>query len=188
MRCFSSPRSLRDPMYSDHDDQVSLVGFPHSDIPGSKLVYQLPEAFRRYPRPSSPVSAKASTVCPSLLDHISLSIRSSSARHRAPLVFPFLNCQRTTAYSIRPSGPWAVVNSDTRPSTLLTSPLHFSPLPLSFPLLPFPSATLPPQPPSSLPPSGGADRDRTGDPLLAKQVLSHLSYSPFWWAQVDSNH
>ncbi len=26
---------------------------------------------------------------------------------------------------------------------------------------------------------GGADRDRTGDPLLAKQVLSQLSYSPF---------
>src|SRR5690606_35641705 len=28
-------------------------------------------------------------------------------------------------------------------------------------------------------PCGGADRDRTGDPLLAKQVLSQLSYSPF---------
>ncbi len=27
---------------------------------------------------------------------------------------------------------------------------------------------------------GGADRDRTGDPLLAKQVLSQLSYSPTW--------
>ena len=27
---------------------------------------------------------------------------------------------------------------------------------------------------------GGADRDRTGDPLLAKQVLSQLSYSPRW--------
>ena len=27
-------------------------------------------------------------------------------------------------------------------------------------------------------PTGGADRDRTGDPLLAKQVLSQLSYSP----------
>src|SRR5215469_18910140 len=26
--------------------------------------------------------------------------------------------------------------------------------------------------------SGGADRDRTGDPLLAKQVLSQLSYGP----------
>ena len=35
---------------------------------------------------------------------------------------------------------------------------------------------------------------RTGDPLLAKQVLSQLSYTPVrselfrWWAQVDSNH
>ncbi len=27
--------------------------------------------------------------------------------------------------------------------------------------------------------SGGADRDRTGDPLVANQVLSQLSYSPF---------
>ena len=27
---------------------------------------------------------------------------------------------------------------------------------------------------------GGADRDRTDDPLLAKQVLSQLSYSPNW--------
>jgi hypothetical protein len=26
---------------------------------------------------------------------------------------------------------------------------------------------------------GGADRDRTGDLLLAKQALSQLSYSPF---------
>ena len=30
----------------------------------------------------------------------------------------------------------------------------------------------------SLSGDGGADRDRTGDPLLAKQVLSQLSYSP----------
>ena len=45
-------------------------GFPHSDIPGSMLVCQLPEAFRRLPRPSSPVIAKASTVCAYSLDHI----------------------------------------------------------------------------------------------------------------------
>ena len=45
-------------------------GFPHSDISGSKLVCQLPEAFRRLPRPSSPVIAKASTVCAYSLDHI----------------------------------------------------------------------------------------------------------------------
>ena len=50
---------------------------------------------------------------------------------------------------------------------------------------------------------GGAERDRTVDPLLAKQVLSQLSYSPIvltdrpltiisqrgkWWAWVDSNY
>ena len=29
-------------------------------------------------------------------------------------------------------------------------------------------------------PDGGASRDRTDDPLLAKQVLSQLSYSPLW--------
>ena len=29
-------------------------------------------------------------------------------------------------------------------------------------------------------PSGGAERDRTADPLLAKQVLSQLSYSPIF--------
>jgi hypothetical protein len=41
---------------------------------------------------------------------------------------------------------------------------------------------------------GGASRDRTGDPLLAKQVLSQLSYGPFvqvaclgWWVWEESN-
>ena len=47
-----------------------LGGFPHSDISGSKLVCQLPEAFRRLPRPSSPSTAKASTICAYSLDHI----------------------------------------------------------------------------------------------------------------------
>ena len=39
------------------------AGFPHSDILGSKFGYQLPQAFRRFPRPSSAPDAKASTVC-----------------------------------------------------------------------------------------------------------------------------
>ena len=39
------------------------AGFPHSEIFGSKLVCQLPEAYRRLLRPSSPVIAKASTMC-----------------------------------------------------------------------------------------------------------------------------
>ena len=37
--------------------------FPHSEIFGSKLICQLPEAYRRLSRPSSPVIAKASTTC-----------------------------------------------------------------------------------------------------------------------------
>lgn len=47
-------------------------GFPHSDIYGSKLVCQLPVAFRRLPRPSSPVIAKASIICTYSLDPITL--------------------------------------------------------------------------------------------------------------------
>jgi hypothetical protein len=42
---------------------LSLGGFPHSEISGSKLICQLPEAYRRLSRPSSPVIAKASTTC-----------------------------------------------------------------------------------------------------------------------------
>ena len=38
------------------------AGFPHSDILGSPFGYQLPQAYRRFPRPSSAPSAKASTV------------------------------------------------------------------------------------------------------------------------------
>ncbi|OOE47168.1 hypothetical protein BZG11_15615 [Salinivibrio kushneri] len=37
-------------------------GFPHSDIDGSNASYQLTIAFRRLVRPSSPLTAKASTV------------------------------------------------------------------------------------------------------------------------------
>src|SRR5262249_16817702 len=52
-------------------------GFPHSDIPGSKLVCQLPGAFRRLPRPSSPVIANPSTTCTYLLYPITLSALAS---------------------------------------------------------------------------------------------------------------
>ena len=35
---------------------------------------------------------------------------------------------------------------------------------------------------------GGGERDRTDAPLLAKQVLSQLSYTPNeWWVWLDSN-
>lgn len=57
-------------MYSVQDTQVIPGGFPHSEISGSKSVCRLPEAYRRLPRLSSPLTAKASTVCASSLDHI----------------------------------------------------------------------------------------------------------------------
>lgn len=41
----------------------SPAGFPHSEILGSGFGYQLPEAYRRFLRPSSAPDAKASTVC-----------------------------------------------------------------------------------------------------------------------------
>ena len=49
-----------------------LGGFPHSEIPGSKLICQLPEAYRRLSRLSSPIIAKASTMCSYSLDPITL--------------------------------------------------------------------------------------------------------------------
>ena len=42
-----------------HDSGISR--FPYSEIHGSKLVYQLPVAYRRLLRPSSAPGAKAST-------------------------------------------------------------------------------------------------------------------------------
>ena len=44
------------------------AGFPHSDILGFYACLRLPEAFRSLPRPSSAISAMASTLCSFLLD------------------------------------------------------------------------------------------------------------------------
>ena len=44
------------------------AGLPHSDILGSQLGWQLPEAYRGLPRPSSAPDAQASTVRPSKLN------------------------------------------------------------------------------------------------------------------------
>ena len=46
---------------------MTRAGFPHSDTPGSQLGCQLPRAYRRLPRPSSALDAKASTMRPSQL-------------------------------------------------------------------------------------------------------------------------
>ena len=75
-------------MYSEMDTLAG--GFPHSDTSGSKLVCQLPEKFRRLPRPSSPVIAKAFTICTYSLDPITLKpepfLNSDLAVHETPAI------------------------------------------------------------------------------------------------------
>src|SRR5690606_32159771 len=49
-------------MYSVNDSATDCTGFPHSDIVGCNGSYHLTDAFRRLARPSSPLTARASTV------------------------------------------------------------------------------------------------------------------------------
>jgi hypothetical protein len=58
------------------------AGFPHSEICGSKCVCSLPAAYRKLLRPSSPVIAKASTMCTYSLVPITLAPTDSRERHR----------------------------------------------------------------------------------------------------------
>ena len=66
-------------MYSSCDTPKG--GFPHSEISGSKLICQLPEAYRRLSRLSSPIIAKASTMCSYSLDPITLISHQLSSRN-----------------------------------------------------------------------------------------------------------
>ena len=94
-------------MYSLQRDLT--VGFPHSEIPGSKLVCQLPGAYRRLLRPSSPVIAKASTTCTCSLDPITLSPRTLGPKLELqvnsclPHSKSFCNAPRTQRYNLYPS-------------------------------------------------------------------------------------
>ena len=58
------------PTYEFSEEYSRSCGLPHSEIHGSKLVCQLPVAYRRLQRPSSPCAAKASAICAYSLDHI----------------------------------------------------------------------------------------------------------------------
>src|SRR5688572_9371734 len=58
------------------------AGLPHSEIYGSTPVCRLPVAYRRLPRPSSPLDAKTSTVHPSSLDHVYRSPSSTGSGER----------------------------------------------------------------------------------------------------------
>jgi hypothetical protein len=185
------------------------AGFPHSEILGSKPVCRLPEAYRRLPRPSSPVIAKASTTCTYSLDPITLNTLASTSSYRsyfsAWLPSPRLATRQRYNHQTQsigsrltsqrhkpPLGIFRKIQSITS-STFLKSNSSLQlcalgVLPRNAKLIAAMAAR--PQPMTTE--IGGADRDRTDDPLVANQVLSQLSYSPrfslCWWVWVDLNH
>ena len=148
------------------------AGFPHSEIFGSKLACQLPEAYRRLQRPSSPVVAKASITCTCSLDPITLSsARRQTKDHRKRLVSTEAD-----------KAPALVMQSLTQTNPVLRKPgsLHFfrivkeQPNKTKCTEKAWPSRCTA----RCCVGPGGANRDRTGDLLLAKQALSQLSYGP----------
>src|SRR3954470_12432425 len=69
LRCFSSPACHYPPyVFKREHARITTRRFPHSEIPGSKVGQHLTRAYRSRPRPSSALSAKASTVCSCSLD------------------------------------------------------------------------------------------------------------------------
>ena len=151
---------------------MTPAGLPHSEIPGSKRACRSPRliaaccVLHRLSVPRHP---------PSTLSNLTIKcldlMRSAVARHNSDVLVHFL------IYN-----PYSIVNEpcDARigaelnllSSIVLTADpcgVSSSSADLVQPRgrsVHFASAV------------GGADRDRTDDPLLAKQVLSQLSYSP----------
>jgi hypothetical protein len=76
------------------------AGFPHSEIFGSMLVCQLPEAYRRLLRPSSPVIAKASTMCTYSL--VPITLTAIGIKHLLLCLMSFcMRSLRNTTLSVR---------------------------------------------------------------------------------------
>jgi hypothetical protein len=175
----------------------------------------LPAAFRSVPRPSSPLSAKASTKCPSTLDpklatahrdqsphprsqNLDLTLSTSSCyppgqstiRSHKPSIHPKVNaqhkatdangqshsypqCQTSKVRSRKTEVPQTSNQSQSFSHGIRSRKTEVSRSFADCQLL------------QSAP--GGADRDRTGDLLLAKQALSQLSYGPGIRSQMSLN-
>ena len=173
-------------MYSTHDSQrigwVSPFGNPRI-----KVCCRLPEAYRRLPRPSSPSAAKASTECACSLDHITqpacarLSFKTSERRRlpvpelalRHSAVALTHHRTRRTCCCFRCS--WVASLLSERcgfierivKERLMQASIQGHRCRCAWML------TL-----RGRRESGGAEEDRTPDPLRARQVLSQLSYGP----------
>ena len=104
------------------------AGFPHSEILGSRFVCQLPEAYRRLPRPSSAPGAKASTLCPYKLQPQKTKMLASTVQfsnndqdhHQHPPPPPPIHPtqERTSSWSGGPTAP----TTPTRPPAHASNP------------------------------------------------------------------
>ena len=185
---------------------MTLAGFPHSDISGSKLVCSSPKLFaachvlHRLSAPRHPpftlssltklslglvylleFCTSANPIASDSIDQLSkmpLSVERRSA----------LNRTHTRRGASREE-LWAVRTGHLRRTHRALRPLA----------LDQPEPVDPGICQMNLPDAGGADRDRTDDLRLAKPALSQLSYIPSigrvatrlilkWWAWVESNY
>ena len=165
--------------------------------PGITDRSHLPRAFRSVPRPSSPLSAKASTRCPSSLVHRSLPQKRPHHRRaqgQTPLLrgagshAPAVSHEDTSRTDpiLEQRGPVRLGHIINALFTLQSTPAPRSPaaLVLCFPERPARwqgclaalRGTCSRRSQSFA--GGGGERTRTDDLLLAKQALSQLSYTP----------
>ena len=149
-----------------------------------KVCSQLPEAYRSVLRPSSPLSAKAFTKCPSALDCKTV-IRRGKPTHSVPQYTRVFAANRRTQH--RPRGRNKVspaIGSKSAHSIHNDKELlaEFPPIqpPESGLKLLFPTSSngRVRANPGKSGQTGGGERNRTDDLLLAKQALSQLSYTP----------
>lgn len=181
MRCFSSPGSLSAPMYSARNDPMGRVS-PFGN-PRIKICSQFPEAYRRVPRPSSPFGAKASTKCPLTLDRSAVTHR-GKPRIRDNSVKTRLMSARTIVLDLTTGQTIDPADRDDTIFTMSKSSerAHFSKRRNRTPSRK--KTTLHSQflahvrSPKRYRETGGGERARTVDLLLAKQALSQLSYTP----------
>jgi hypothetical protein len=168
-------------MYSVIDDYLMITGLPHSDISGSQLVCKLPEAFRMLQRPSSPLIAKASTVCAYSLDHITpISLKLSVLlTFRLMLENVFKLClfytPLHTAFAVCFVYNTSYIELVVYISIQCTDFQIVKELLMMFHQ--FDKVFI--QQKVKLYRVGGAREDRTPDLLRARQALSQLSYGPF---------
>ena len=159
---------------------MTPVGLPHSEIPGSKRACRSPRliaaccVLHRLSLPRHPPST-LSNLTIKCLDLMRSAVPCSRKTCRA-IIFIY------NPYSIVNERWIAKIGVEGNPLFALTADARgHSCFPAGNLHNPMGREAISPQPyprQAHRGAPGGADRDRTDDPLLAKQVLSQLSYSP----------